>query len=268
MGSQKGRSITRILVADDDGDFRFTTTQILESQGYDCVPASSADEALAKLEESHFDLLIADINMPGNEDLSLLDFIQQNLPGIPMILVTGTPSVDTAVKAVGLNVCSYLIKPFDIAKFLADVEKAVILSMLRNSIDDSMSGFLRITNQLAELREQLALARPDINGASSNFINVLVAGLVDSLSNSVQLINRIEDKSNAPYAAAPYDKGNPDTEMLITAIRETIDTLEKTKRSFKSKELGQLRKKLNIALQVIDSPALVTQQVVEPEEAV
>jgi len=258
MNSQKGRH-SRILLADDDADFRFTTAQILNTRGYECVTVASADEALDLLRGQFFDLLIADINMPGNEDLSLLDYINAHVPGIPIIVVTGTPSVDTAVKSVGLNVCNYLIKPFEVGFFLTEVEKAVQLSVLRHSIDDSMSNFLRVTDQLAELRAELARSKPDLGGTASNFLTVLIGGIVDSLSAGVLAMNRIEEGAPMPYhdkryqGAQKIQKSPHDAEMLITAIKETIETLEKTKQSFKSKELGTLRKKLNVALQVIDS---------------
>ena len=258
--SHKGRH-SRILLADDDADFRFTTSHILNTHGYECISVASADEALDMLREQLFDLLIADINMPGNEDLSLLDYIHVHAPGIPIIVVTGTPSVDTAVKSVGLNVCNYLIKPFDVSCFLTEVQKAVQLSVLRHSIDDSMSNFLRVTDQLAELRAELARTKPDLNGTASHFLTVLIGGIVDSLSAGVLAINRIEEGGGVPYhdkrqTTQKIQKSPQDTEMLVTAIKETIETLEKTKQSFKSKELGILRKKLNVALQVIDSKAM------------
>lgn len=243
-----------ILLADDDADFRLTISHILRSQGYQCFDVSCAQDARELLRQDVFDLLIADIHMPGNEDLSLLDYVKAHAPGIPVIVVTGAPSVDTAIKSVGLNVCNYLVKPFAIDNFLAEVEKALHLSVLRSSIDHSMGNFLRVTQQLAELREQLAHSKADVSGGASHFMNVLICGIVDSLSAGVLTMNRIEEGKPMPYQGAPSLRQMPeDHQMLITAIKETIETLEKTKQSFRSKELGVLRKKLNTALQVIDA---------------
>ena len=243
-----------ILVADDDESFLITTAEILKKQGYACITVSNASDALDVLSANTIHLLVSDINMPGNEDLSLLDNLKELSLGIPVILVTGTPTVDTAVKSVGLNVSSYIVKPFDIEEFLAAVKEAVQLSSLRYSIDSSMSGLLNITDQLAELREQMNLmAKPDVGSAASNYLSVLISGIVDSLAAGVTAMNSIQEGSApdvegfGPYAASE------DNVMLVTAIKETISTLEGTKKAFKSKELGNLRKKLNIALQVIDS---------------
>lgn len=250
----------RVLIADDDLSFLETTSAILKDQGYDTYTVSDAQSAETAIRTTPFDLLIADINMPGNEDLSLLDHIKQQAADIPVILVTGMPTVDTAVKSVGLNVSSYIVKPFDISHLLEEVEKAVKLSVLRHSIDGSMSGLLNITDQLAELREQLSQTnQPNLAEASNNYMSMLVTGIIDSLSNGASTLNqlesgRIEDSgARSNHMSSVKSIQNPEnSDMLVTAIKETISTLEKTKSSFKSKELGSLRKKLNVALQAID----------------
>jgi len=254
-GALRAELKPKVLIADDDEGFLSSTAEILKRQGYDVCTVADAQSAEKAIDTTEFDLLIADINMPGNEDLSLLDHIRQQAAGVPVIVVTGMPTVDTAVKSMGLNVCNYLVKPFDINDFLTEVEKAVRLSVLRHSIDNSMSGLLNITDQLAELREQISQVRqPDLTEASNNYMSMLVTGIIDSLASGVLAMNRIEEGDSVAMKSV---QSTENTEMLIGAIKDTISTLEKTKNSFKSKELGTLRKKLNVALQVIDSKEAV-----------
>src|SRR4051812_49288097 len=95
---------SRILLADDDDIFRETTASFLRKIGYECVCAPDAIKALELLGESCFDLLISDIEMPGNDDLRLIRELSVMAAGLPVILLTGHPTVQTAVKSIRLPV--------------------------------------------------------------------------------------------------------------------------------------------------------------------
>ena len=89
----------RILVADDDL-FRDTTAALLRKAGYAVDCASDAMEASQMLSAAQYDLLIADIKMPGNAQLQLVLEVSESARGLPIILATGYPALETAVKAV------------------------------------------------------------------------------------------------------------------------------------------------------------------------
>ncbi|HZQ41543.1 MAG TPA: PAS domain S-box protein [Rhizomicrobium sp.] len=79
----------RVLAVDDDRLVLFNTTAMLEDLGHEVVEACSADEALALLEKSGFDMLITDQAMPRMSGLQLLDLVRARWPGLPVILATG-----------------------------------------------------------------------------------------------------------------------------------------------------------------------------------
>ena len=100
----------RLLLADDEETFRNSISVLLRREGYECDVASSAGEAVERLTEDPYDLLITDLRMPGNTELELLKAAGGALP---VIIVTAYPSVPTAIEAVRFAVVDYLVKPFD-----------------------------------------------------------------------------------------------------------------------------------------------------------
>ena len=104
----------RILIVDDEENFAKSTAHILEEEGYICRCASNTDEGLAALALEEFDLVLADIRMPGNSDLEFFHQLCDQYPDVPLIPITGYPSLDTAVRCIRLKVSDYLVKPFEV----------------------------------------------------------------------------------------------------------------------------------------------------------
>jgi DNA-binding NtrC family response regulator len=111
----------RILIADDEESFRRATAQLLEREGYRCDEAGDALTAVQRLSHATYDLLIADIRMPGNARLELLGEMPVLAPGVPVILVTGFPSFTSGQRALDLPVVAYLVKPVEFGDLLMRV---------------------------------------------------------------------------------------------------------------------------------------------------
>src|SRR5207244_2354984 len=101
--------VARILIADDEETFLQSMGALLRREGYACDCVRDAREAAAALEKVAYDLLITDIYMPGNAELEFLHDLQSRGAIIPVIVVTGYPSVPTAVASLRLSVVDYLI---------------------------------------------------------------------------------------------------------------------------------------------------------------
>lgn len=115
----------RILIADDEPLYLRTTGQLLRKAGYDCVCVSSGDAALEKLRTESFDLILSDLNMPGNLKLELLKKGRSEWPHIPLIVITGVPSLPTAIESVRLGIADYLLKPVKYEDLLASVQRVL-----------------------------------------------------------------------------------------------------------------------------------------------
>lgn len=115
----------RIVVADDEPLFLRTTAELLRKSGYECTCAADGSAALEALGREPFDLIISDLNMPGNLKLELLREGRQRWPEIPLIVVTGAPSLPTAIESVRLGIADYLLKPVKFGDLLSSVKRAL-----------------------------------------------------------------------------------------------------------------------------------------------
>ena len=102
----------RILVVDDDAALLDLLVDTLSTIGYSAVPAPGGPEALTRLKQDTFDLVISDIKMPEIDGISLLNEIRRSYPGLPVLLITGVASEDIISKA---SPDGFLAKPFRIS---------------------------------------------------------------------------------------------------------------------------------------------------------
>jgi len=115
----------RILIADDEPLYLRTTGQLLRNAGYECVCVADGQQALEKLRTESFDLLLSDLNMPGNLKLELLQQGRAEWPEIPLIVITGVPSLPTAIESIRLGIADYLLKPVKFEDLLASVNRVL-----------------------------------------------------------------------------------------------------------------------------------------------
>ena len=145
----------RILVADDEETFLQSTADLLRREGYDCDCVPDAATAIEKLKNTKYDLLIADIKMPGNPELELINDLPKVAEGMPAILVTGYPSQHSAIQAIGLPVAAYLVKPLDFEKLLEQINGAIKKSHLYRAVADTKQRLQYWQEGLAELEKGL-----------------------------------------------------------------------------------------------------------------
>ncbi|TKJ46821.1 hypothetical protein CEE34_06940 [Candidatus Aerophobetes bacterium Ae_b3a] len=103
----------KILVVDDEIKMRRVLQMILQKEGYEIVTSKDGREALQKVEEENFDLVLTDMKMPGLSGIDLLKKIRESDKEIPVIMITAYGTVETAVKAMKEGAYDYLLKPFE-----------------------------------------------------------------------------------------------------------------------------------------------------------
>jgi two-component system response regulator HydG len=113
------------LIADDEPLFLRTTAELLRKAGYECSCAADGHAAMQALAREPVDLVISDLNMPGNLKLELLREGRRQWPQIPLIIVTGAPSLPTAIESVRLGIADYLLKPVKFDDLLSSVRRAL-----------------------------------------------------------------------------------------------------------------------------------------------
>jgi len=113
----------KILIAEDEEITVKHLVNTLKKEGYAVDSAANGIDALRKAESDSFDLLIADIKMPGMTGIELLERVRDKLPELEVIIVTGYGSIGSAIEAMKKGAIEYLTKPFDLDELLLKVGK-------------------------------------------------------------------------------------------------------------------------------------------------
>jgi excisionase family DNA binding protein len=115
----------RILVVDDESSIRDLLVKTLALAEYDVDTATDGRSALERLRLYPYDLLIADLKMPGIDGLSVIREAKRLKSDLPVIIITGYSTETAAIEAVNLGVSGYLTKPFRVPQVLAAAAKAI-----------------------------------------------------------------------------------------------------------------------------------------------
>ncbi len=100
-----------ILIIDDEATLRKTLARILQQAGFEVTTAENAEQGLAFLKTTNFDLIFTDLRMPGIQGLDALRMIHKQYPALPVVLFTAQPDVNSAVEALRHGAIDYLLKP-------------------------------------------------------------------------------------------------------------------------------------------------------------
>jgi DNA-binding NtrC family response regulator len=103
----------KILVVDDELIIRESLSGWLQRDGHDVATAASGEEALDKIKEVRFDILLVDIKMDGINGLEVLKRVKEDDPDVAIVMITAYGSIQTAIEAIKNGAYDYLLKPFD-----------------------------------------------------------------------------------------------------------------------------------------------------------
>ena len=236
-------TLGRILLADDQDTFLQSTADLLRREGYDCDCVTDATAGIEKLRNNKYDLLISDIEMPGNPNLDLVCQLSGIARGTSAIIVTGYPSQRSAIQAVGLPVVAYMLKPLDFEKLLTQVEAAIEKAHLYRAVVSARHRLQYWQQSLTGLEEVLKDSNAPLSSEpTKDFLDLTFANIEGALSD----VKHITAATTSELTELPvcHLLNCPRLVELTAAMDETIKVMEKTKSAFKSKELGQMRKKL------------------------
>ena len=238
----------RVLIADDEETFLMATADLLRREGFEVETVRDGETALTRVREASYDLLISDLEMPGNEDLDLVKQVAEVAGGLPIIIITGFPSTRSAIASIELPVSAYLLKPVAFPDLLARVRTAV-------SRFQSYQAMRRAEDRLQKWRDDFknisamstaGRTGPVMPGVDA-FLALTLRNVMGSLTDLEQLgqaLNK-EGVNQHPCQLINCPRGS----QLYAALQETVAVLEETKSAFKSKTLGELRHKLELMLE-------------------
>jgi two-component system response regulator (stage 0 sporulation protein F) len=118
-----------ILIVDDEEGLREGLSKLLEDEGYVVFSAESAERALEILGQSHIDLVLTDMRMPGMNGIELLKKIHERHENIGVIILTGYGQIETYIEAMNFGAIEYVSKPFKVNELKFIVNKVLSTSV-------------------------------------------------------------------------------------------------------------------------------------------
>jgi response regulator RpfG family c-di-GMP phosphodiesterase len=184
--------------------------------------------------------------MPGNDDLRLVRDLAVVAGGLPVIILTGFPSTESAIASIELPVAAYLRKPVQWDVLLARIESAIGRFRIYRSMRRTEEQLEALRDEFRQVTSPNQIVKPGATTVDA-FLALTLRNVMGSLSSLESLGQAL---SGRPVAGTPCQLLNcPRGLQLQQALRETVAVLEETKSSFKSKTLANLRERLELLLE-------------------
>lgn len=156
-----------LLIIDDEEGIRLSLRGILEDEGYIVVEAASAEQGLAEAETQRPDLIFLDIWLPGMDGLAALEQLKLLYPEVPVIMMSGHGTIETAVNALRLGAHDFVEKPLSLEKILVLTQHTLEMESLRRenkvlraAMDTAEDEMVGQSPAMLELKEALARVAP------------------------------------------------------------------------------------------------------------
>jgi DNA-binding NtrC family response regulator len=194
-------SDARVTLVDDDASFRRLLGSLLTERGYRVTALSGEGDVRAQVMGSRPDVVLLDLNLPSRDGLALLSELVTSAPDVPVLMVTGTEDVATAVKAMRGGAFDYVTKPVKVDELVVSLERSLAAERVARERDhyralaDRRYAFVESRNP--EMRRIYELAR---KVARSETTTVLIQGESGTGKEHVaHLIHRLSPRSEKPF---------------------------------------------------------------------
>lgn len=185
--------MSSILIVDDEKAIRKTLTEILSYEGYKIEDAENGEDALKKLKEKSYDVVLCDIKMPKVDGLEFLEKSREINPDIPIIMISGHGTIETAVEAVKKGAFDYVAKPPDLNRLLITIRNALDRQTLVTETKVLKRKVSRVQEMIGE-SAALKKIKDTIDKVAPTDARVLVTG--ENGSGKELVARWIHEKSN------------------------------------------------------------------------
>ncbi len=165
----------RILIVDDDPGTLASLSRAFALEGYEALTASSGARAFERLADEPVDAILSDVVMPGMDGLEFLSRLKERVPEVPVILMSGQATVETAVKATRLGALDFLEKPVGLERLLLTLRNVLRLDRLERENRD-LSRRVRDEISLVGMSAPMNALRALIERAAASDASILVLG--------------------------------------------------------------------------------------------
>ena len=235
---------TKILFVDDEKLFRETWHRLLTGRGYDVITAENGQIALDILSKNRVDIIILDLKIPVMSGEEVLEVIAKEYPDIPVVIITGNGTIDTAVECMKKGAYDFLTKPFQVDQLLFIIRRAEDKRTLEQKDRISRDMIIRILHDLNAEKKRLKT----IINCMANGVLVTNRNLEVVLHNPV--VMRLMEMSERLTNPFPINSLIND-ESLINTLKQIVNE-ESPENEFVSQEISIG----NNVLRAITAPSL------------
>ena len=166
-----------ILIIDDEKSIRNTLKEILEYEKFEVEEAENGEDGLKKIDSKKYDLILCDIKMPKMDGLEVLTKIQEKNSDIPVVMISGHGTIETAVQAIKVGAFDFIAKPLDLNRLLVTVRNALEKGELINETKQLKKKVYKskLTEIIGE-SEEIHLVKQMIDKVAPTDARVLITG--------------------------------------------------------------------------------------------
>lgn len=221
---------TDILIVDDERDIRTLTGEILEDEGYVIREAANSQQALAAVEQRQPGLVLLDIWLQGSEldGLGILEAIKADHPDVPVLMMSGHGTVETAVKAIQDGAYDFIEKPFTADRLILLIERAIEASKLRRENAElrlragAPLDLVGTSNSMKDVRQAIERSAPTNS-------RIIISGPPGSGKEVIaRLLHTMSRRADGPFQAINCAAMHPDRmEVELFGTEGSEDTARK-----------------------------------------
>lgn len=201
-----------ILVVEDEGDIRSLIAGILSDEGYPVREANGSEQALEEFQSRKPSLVIMDVWLKGSnmDGIELMDVFKKTDPDIPVIIISGHGTVETAVSAIRKGAYDYIVKPFPSEKLLITAKRALEAVQLRQENAD-LKGRSVLEESLIGRSSVICQLRQKISRIAPTNSRVLISGPSGAGKELIaRLLHDKSDRASGPFRAVNAASMVPD----------------------------------------------------------
>jgi putative two-component system response regulator len=229
ISDDRGETMAKILVVDDEEKMRRLLGQILSTHGYNCLFAATGREARDHLEKNAIDLALCDVNMPGESGIDLARHINAHHPDTAVLMVTGEDDPETAAAAIDSGTYGYIIKPFHNSELVINVQNAL-------------------------RRLKLEIANRNYQQDLENKVMERTAKLKNALEGMIQVMTRTIETRD-PYTAGHQERVAGLAVAMAEEMNLSRDQVEGIHMAGRVHDLG----KISVPAEILSKPGKLTE---------